>query len=124
MAKKILIIDDEEDFCWLIKKNLEMGEKYEVYVATKGQEGLDSAQKIQPDLILLDIIMPDIQGSDVAREIKNDPNLKDTPIIFLTATTTKEEVDSCRGVIGGYPFIAKPVSRKELLECIEKNLSH
>jgi CheY-like chemotaxis protein len=120
--KRILIIDDEEDFTQLVKLNLEQTKRYEVWVENKGAEGLEAAKSFNPDLILLDIIMPDLEGSEVASRIKNDAETKDIPIVFLTAAATKEEVSSSGGIIGGHPFLAKPVSTQELIDCIDKNI--
>ena len=120
--KKILIIDDEENFIYLTKKNLERKGRYEVRTENEGSNGLVAAKEFMPDLILLDIVMPDMEGSDVATQIRKDEKVKDIPIVFLTATITKEEVESGGGVIGGHPFLAKPVGIEELIACIEKNM--
>ena len=121
--KKILIIDDEKDFTELVKLNLEATDKYIVWAENKGAAGLAVAREFEPDLILLDIMMPDIGGDQVAHQIKDDPSVKNIPIVFLTAVAEKENVASWgRYFIPGYPFIAKPVSAKELIGCIEENL--
>ncbi len=121
--KKIMIIDDEEFFTKLVKLNLEKTGKYEVRAENKGSQSLAAAREFKPDLILLDILMPDMEGSEVAIQLKNDVNTRDIPVVFLTAVVKKEEVESGSGVIGGHPFIAKPVSTNELINCIEQNLS-
>ncbi len=123
VKKKIMIIDDEELFTKLVKLNLEKTGEYEVRVENKGSQGLALAREFKPDLILLDILMEDMEGSEVAAQLKNDMNTKDIPVVFLTAVVKKEEVESGCGVIGGNPFIAKPVSTNELIDCIEQNLS-
>ena len=120
--KKILIIDDEEDFTESVKFSLEKTGKYEVRTENKGSEGLASVRAFKPDLILLDILMPDMEGSDVARQIKDDESVKNIPIVFLTAVVTKRDIDTHGEVIGGYPFIAKPVGVDSLIDCIEKNI--
>ena len=117
--KKILIIDDEKDFTQLVKLNLELTGKYEVRVENKSSLALSTAKQHKPDLILLDVIMPDIAGGEVAYQLKNDTNTKDIPIIFLTAAATKEEAGRGKGE---YPFVAKPASTEELIDCIEQNL--
>lgn len=119
--KKVLFIDDEEKFTMMIRLNLERLDKYEVKIENKGSKGCASAKAFMPDLIFLDILMPDMDGSQVAQEIQSDPELKDVPVIFLTAMTTKEEADSRAGMIGGCPFLAKPVSLNEIVEAIEKH---
>ena len=120
--KKILIIDDEEGFTKLVKLNLELTGKYEVRVENKGEKGLIAAKEYKPHLILLDVVMPDLEGSEVAAQLKEDPATKDIPVIFLTAILTKKERKGECGLIGGRAFLAKPVSLKELLDCIEKNI--
>ncbi|OGW75981.1 MAG: histidine kinase [Omnitrophica bacterium RBG_13_46_9] len=120
--KKILIIDDEAGFTKLIKLNLEKTRRYEVRTENVGSRGLASAIEFKPDLILLDILMPDIEGSSVAAQIKDEEKTKDIPIVFLTAIISKEEEHSDGGIIGGYPFVAKPVDMDDLIGCIEKNI--
>lgn len=123
MAKrKILIIDDEEFFTKLVRLNLEKTGKYEVRAENKGTDGLAAAREFKPDLILLDILMEDMEGSEVAVQLQNDASTKDIPVVFLTAVVKKEELENGSGVIGGHPFIAKPVSTAELVNCIEKNM--
>lgn len=118
--RRILVIDDEEGFTKLIKLNLERTGKYEVRTENKGLLGLAAAREFKPDLIFLDIIMPDIDGGDVCYQLENDWETKGIPIVFLTAVAKKEEVRDGRGTIGGHSFIAKPVSARELIDCIEK----
>lgn len=120
--KKILIIDDEEFFTKLVKLNLEKTGKYEVRAENKGSVGLAAAREFKPDLILLDILMEDMEGSEVAAQLKNDANTAEIPVVFLTAVVKKEELENGSGVIGGHPFIAKPVSTAELINCIENNM--
>ncbi len=121
--KKILIVDDEVGFTNLVRLNLEETGEYEVKEENEGARGLKAAKAFRPDMIFLDIIMPDMQGSDVARQIKEDAALKNIPIVFLTAIISAEETDSHGGMIGGNPFLAKPVSAERLVEYIEKTLA-
>jgi len=118
--KEILLIDDEEDFCFFVKKNLEQTGKFKVMTATKGEEGINLAREKKPDLILLDVIMSDVSGPDVAEVLFNDPKTKKIPVIFLTAVVTKEEV-GIKSIkkIGGRDFIAKPVDTETLTACIK-----
>lgn len=120
--KKILIIDDEVDFTQVLRLNLEAAGKYEVRTENRGAYGLASARIFKPDLILLDIRMPDMEGSNVVQKIKNDEALKDTPVVFLTAVVKKEDVKSDNDLLQGYPFLSKPVTVKEIIDCIEKNI--
>ena len=125
MAKKrILVVDDEKDFTILIKTALESTGKYEVEKQNNASMALYSVRTFRPDLILLDIMMPDdISGDEVARRIRNDEEFKKTPIVFLTAVLTEKEVAERDDVIGGYSFMAKPIKIKELIEYIEKKLA-
>lgn len=119
---KILIIDDEEDFFYFTKLNLEKTGRFEVSGSTKGSEGIDLAKKNRPDLILLDILMPEMDGPQVARHLIEDPSTGSVPIVFLTALANKEDIETGRGLIGGRPFIAKPVTTAELISRIESVL--
>ena len=123
MKKKILVVDDEESFAQMVRLNLEGTGEYEVKVETKGALALGTTKQFKPDLILLDIMMPDVDGSEVASQIKSDEELKNTPIVFVTATVTATEVDSRGGIIGGYPFISKPVTVEKLIECVKENIT-
>lgn len=117
--KKILIVDDEVSFLRLVKANLEKTGSYEVITESSGRNAITSACEFTPDLILLDILMPDADGTELIEDLKNNPATKDIPVIFLTAIVKSEEVKTRKGVISGYPFIAKPVSTKELVGRIE-----
>jgi len=121
--KKILIIDDEVDFTKALKLNLDSCGKYEVLTENNASNALACVRSFKPDLVLLDIMMPDIDGGEVAYRIESDESIGYTPIVFLTAAVTKEEVTSSRkSTIGGHVFIAKPVSLEDLLVCIEANI--
>ena len=120
--KRILIVDDEENFGQMVKYNLEATRHYEVKVETHASQALKDAKEFRPDIILLDIIMPEVEGSEVAHQIHADAALKDTRIVFLTATVTQEEVNFCGGKIGGQFFLAKPVGLEQLLACIQQHI--
>jgi CheY-like chemotaxis protein len=122
--KKILLIDDEEDFCFFVKLNLEQTGKYEFMTATTGSQGLIMASEDPPDLILLDIIMPEMSGGQVAELLLENPKTKDIPVLFITAIASRSEVQSHEGVIGGRRFIAKPVTPLELMAKIDPILEN
>ncbi|OIP91222.1 MAG: hypothetical protein AUK24_03310 [Syntrophaceae bacterium CG2_30_49_12] len=113
--KKILLIDDEEDFCFFVKLNLEKTGKFEVMTTTSGSRGIVMASKEHPDLILLDIIMPEMSGGQVAEQLLDSPKTKNIPILFITAIASRKVVQSQEGIIGGRNFIAKPVTPEELM---------
>ncbi|MGA2775865.1 MAG: response regulator [Candidatus Omnitrophota bacterium] len=121
IKKRILFIDDEEDFTKFIKLNLEETGKYEVRTENKGVLGLAAAKDFQPNLIFLDVMMPDIDGGDVCYQLENDEDTKNIPVVFLTAAIKKDEVDSYGGIMGKNRFIAKPVDVTQLIDFIEKN---
>lgn len=120
--KKVLIIDDEVNFTKLIKLNLEQTGKYEVKVENYGLSGIATAKTFKPNLILLDVIMAGMDGTDACYQLENDKDTKNIPVIFLTAVVEKKEVEASGGFIGGHLFIAKPVDIKQLIYFIEKNI--
>lgn len=122
---RILLIDDEEDFCFFVKGNLEAGGQFKVLAVQNGSEGLESAKGTRPDLILLDMVMPDMSGDEVAQELARDPVLKDIPVIFLTAIVTREDIgDQNISRIGDRYFIAKPIDTQGLIQAIHHVLHH
>jgi two-component system, OmpR family, response regulator len=120
--KRILVVDDEASFTRLLKLNLEQTGDYEVLVQNTPAEALPAARRFKPDLILLDVMMPMMDGGTLAARLRESPSLESVPIIFLTAAVKKEEVSSRRGQIGGFPFLAKPVDLGELIESLKAHL--
>ena len=120
--KKILVVDDEKTITRLLKLNLEKTGIYVVRQENLGAKVLDAAREFKPDLVLLDVMMPDMDGGDIAAGLQNDPCLRRVPIVFLTAAVKKEELNACHGVIGGFPYIAKPLNVKGVISTIEKHL--
>jgi len=118
--KRVLIIDDEAGFTRLLKLNLHHTGKYTAEAVNDPAQALAIATEFLPDVILLDVMMPSMDGGDVAMRLQASPKLKGTPIVFLTAAVKKNEVASHQGSIGGLPFIAKPVDLQEVIESIEK----
>jgi CheY-like chemotaxis protein len=117
----ILIIDNNRDFAHSAKLALERTGRYFVYEENDGSKAHQTAQGLKPNLILLDIAMPETDGGEVAARIESDPILNRTPIVFLTALVTKAETKS--GLqIQGHPFLAKPISIPELVAAIEQSL--
>jgi len=117
----ILIIDNNRDFAHSAKLALERTGRYFIYEENDGSKAHQTAQGLKPDLILLDIAMPETDGGEVAARIESDPTLNRTPIVFLTALVTKAETKS--GLqIQGHPFLAKPISIPELVAGIEQSL--
>jgi len=112
-VKKILIADDEPDILEIIQYNLQ-SEGYEVATAKNGIEALEQAKKVQPDLIILDIMMPGKNGIEVCNQLRQQPSFKETLIIFLTALS--DETTEIKGLeTGADDFITKPISPKVLV---------
>ena len=116
--KRILIIDDEATFTRMVRLNLEQTKRYVVREENQAMRAVTTAHEFKPDLILLDVIMPGVDGGELASRIKADAALKHVPVVFLTGTVTKQEA-AAGAVTGGYPLLSKPVSLKRLVECME-----
>lgn len=114
-VNKLLIIDDEPDLCRVLKNNLEALGEFEVHTATDGTNGLKLAKMERPDLILLDIVMPDMSGTEVAEELLEHPLTRTIPIIFVTAIVSQSEMLDSDGYIGNRVFIPKPIDMDDLL---------
>jgi CheY-like chemotaxis protein len=119
--KKILIIDDEEDICNFSKRVLERTGKFQALVSMDSRQGLDIARKDKPDLILLDINMPNLDGGAVAQELAASQMTSDIPIVFITALLKKEELDQ-EGKVNRHFFLPKPISPDELVGKIKEIL--
>jgi two-component system, OmpR family, response regulator len=117
--KRVFIVDDESGFTRLLKLTLEKSGQYIVREENDGTKAWLAAREFEPDIIFLDIVMPKIDGGDVAQQIRSDPALAHVPIIFLTAIVSEKEGGQ---MIGGFPFIAKPVSLDVITRCIEEHL--
>ena len=120
--KRILIVDDEISFARMVKLNLEKTGAFDVRTENKATYALAAAREFKPDLIILDVIMPNMDGGDVSNQFKRDRQLRDTPIIFLTATVSKREAGEGGLNSGGALFLAKPVSVETLVARINEHL--
>jgi CheY-like chemotaxis protein len=119
--KRIFVIDDEPSITRTMKVNLERTGVYTVGTEIHSPHALAAAREFQPDLILLDVMMPEMDGSEVAAQIQSDPALQRVPIVFLTAIVSKEETGGEYLESGGQTFIAKPANLNALIKCIEEN---
>ncbi|ACU04726.1 MULTISPECIES: response regulator transcription factor [Pedobacter] len=116
VKQKILIVDDEPDILELIEYNLKK-EGYQVYLAGNGQEGITIAKKVHPDLIILDIMMPKMDGIEACRLMRAIPEFKNTFMVFLTARS--EEYSEIAGFnVGADDYIAKPIKPRALVSRI------
>ena len=117
--KKILVVDDDSAVTTLLS-GLLSGQGYNVLVAYDGLDGMVQVRKNIPDLIILDIMMPEINGYDVCRDLKFDAKFKHIPIIVLTSR--EQELDPRIGQLMGIDYMHKPIDTKILLEKIKKVL--
>jgi CheY-like chemotaxis protein len=126
MKKRILVVDDEPEFTNLLKLSLVAHGYYEVLVENAADNVRAAARSFDPDLVLLDIMMPEQDGSEVAAALKADPVTRAVPIIFLTALVSAE--DAPKGGVcdsGGNTFLPKHIRLDKLMHCIdEKILRH
>ena len=116
--RKILVVDDEASFTRLLKLNLESTGLYVVRVENNPRRAIEAALEFGPDLLLIDVMMPGLDGGDVAGMFAAHPGLRHLPVLFLTATVRRKEVDEHQGTFGGLRFLAKPVDLTELLACL------
>lgn len=114
MAKdKILVIDDEKDILDLVEYNLKQN-GYKVTCVATGEEALDAARSFKPDLILLDLMLPGVDGFDVCKDLKSQPDTQEIPVIMLTAKS--EDIDVVTGLeLGADDYITKPFSPRVLI---------
>ena len=117
--KRVFVVDDESGFTHLLKLTLEKTGRFIVREENDGTKAWLAAREFVPDIIFLDVVMPKIDGGDVAKQITTDPLLEHVPIIFLTAIVSEKEGQH---LIGGFPFISKPVSLQAIVECIDRHL--
>ena len=120
--KRILLVDDEPDFCAIVQGNLEK-EGFDVEVAYDGSEGLDKIQANPPDAIILDVMMPEMDGYKVCKELKGNDKYKDIPVLMLTAVADK--VSSTRyshydGIsMEADDYLPKPASAEDITSSIK-----
>ena len=120
MKKKILMVDDEKDLLELMLMRLNKT-GYEAFGAVDGQEALDLARQRMPDLILLDVVLPKMNGDEVTKILKKDENLKRIPIILISAAVEPLEEKAQKSGANGY--LPKPFETEELCDMIEKHLA-
>ena len=120
--RKILVIDDEPAFTNMLRLNLERTGVYTVREQNRARGAVAAAREFRPDLILLDVIMPELDGGTVAALMGRDPELSHIPIVLLTAAVSSRESGAEGLESGGYLFLSKPIALQRLIHCIEANL--
>ena len=118
MKQYLLVIDDEKDFTFFVKKNLEASGEFDVTVCNEATQAIERARQQRPHLILLDIMMPGMGGEEIATALEQYPETKQIPVIFLTALVKEEETKQQAHMIGGHHFVAKPVKINELIKVL------
>lgn len=120
-VNKILVVDDEKDIVDILKYNLLQQKEFEVLSAYNGKDAIKIAQEEKPDLILLDIMMPELNGFDVCKKLKSLPQTADIPVIFLTAK--ENEIDEIIGLeLGADDYIKKPLSPRKIIARVKSVL--
>ncbi|MBN1870781.1 MAG: response regulator [Candidatus Omnitrophica bacterium] len=122
-TKKILLVDDEEELLDLIAKTLS-NENYEVTAVTNAEDAIDKARALLPDLILIDIILPDMEGPEAVRTLSEDSLTAHIPVIFLSGIVTREKGGGASSEVRvgerRYKALSKPFSSKELIDEVQK----
>ncbi len=120
--KRIMIVDDEAPFTRLLQLSLEQTGHYDVRTENNPLRAMQAAKQFLPDLVLMDVMMPGMDGGALAAQFQASNSLNNVPIVFLTAAVKREEVQAHEGCIGGLPFLAKPVDLAELTQCLQQHL--
>jgi CheY-like chemotaxis protein len=118
--KKILIVDDDEVFLTMLQKTL-VSSGYSVSMATNGKDAIDTTKQWRPHLIILDIMMPEMDGGEVALVLEKEPATQNIPIIFMTSLLKKEDENKL-SYSEKRSYMAKPYNKDELLAEIEKKI--
>jgi len=120
-TKTILVVDDEQDVRQVLKKGL-VAEGYNVLLADNGKDALTMTRDKHPDLIILDVLMPDISGGSVGLTIQEDPNTRNIPIIFLSCTFSERGKHHNGPLFAGNIRLAKPYDMQQLLKAVRQRL--
>ena len=118
--RRVLLVDDDAGITRSLAMYLEAHGSCDVRIENEGRRAVATAREFRPDVIFLDIVMPDADGGTIAGDIKTDAVLKNTPVVFLTALVSQHKTRGSQAQIGGHPFLAKPVDPEVILSCIDK----
>lgn len=121
--KKILVVDDEENITSMIKARLEYAGKYEVKILSDASGIIEQVREFKPDVILLDLLMPDIGGLEVCRRLNDDPQAYSVPLIVVSGLS--RDIDKLKAYrLGIVDYIVKPFEAKDLIAAIEKAVEY
>lgn len=123
MKTRILIVDDERWFTNLLKYSLETEGYYDVRQENDALQAVEVARVYGPDLLILDLMMPGLEGSELAARMKEEPLLADVPVIFMTALVTEADAPDGQCTRGGQTFMPKNVPIEQLIACIEEKVA-
>ena len=119
MKKPVLVVDDDTRITDFLKLAIEDSGEFEVTVMNQPLKAVETAKRIQPVFVFLDVEMPHLTGGDIAFQMRSEVSLKNVPIVFLTGMATEEDIKESN-LIAGYPFLVKPVKSEQVLECLRK----
>lgn len=122
MRKRIFVIDDEPDFTFMMKLSLESMGYYHVECENDPAAAVRAARQFDPDLVVLDIMMPGTDGTEIAQQMRQDRALRDTPVLFMTALVAHPEAPNGTRDSGGHTFLPKGMGTGKLIEAIEEKL--
>ncbi len=124
MKKRILVVDDKPAMTGLIRGILEKTGRYEVRTENMGRRVIEVAREFRPDLILLDVMMPGLLGSEIAALLEADPDLRTIKFVFLTSMVSKEEALRSNSQDSAHAFVSLPISADDLCKAVEDYLPH
>jgi DNA-binding response OmpR family regulator len=120
MAHRVLVVDDDPVIVRLLEVNLSL-DGYEVETATRGEQALERATETSPDLLILDVMMPGLDGWDTCRRLREQPRFADTPVVFLSARS--QDDDRSKGLdLGPVAYLTKPFDPIRLMELVRRML--
>ncbi len=120
---RVLLVDDEKDLTFFVKKNLEARGDFQVQACNDPRKALAEVKSFQPNIVVLDMMMPEVGGEDVASSLREDISTENLPIVFLTALVKEEEAGANSHLIGGQYFVSKPVKIEELIRVIRRAIA-
>lgn len=121
---KVLVVEDEANFSQLLKYYLEHVGDFEVWVEGSGDAVVQSARKFQPDIALIDLVLPDVNGRAVARELHAEPGFGNLPVLFFSGNQPEDQVEFNSEPRNGMAFLTKPLSPRKLMNCIYRLLEN
>jgi CheY-like chemotaxis protein len=120
--RRVLVVDDEVSITRLLKLNLERTGRFEVHEENSSLMALPAARQFQPDIILMDVMMPGLGGGEVAAQLREDPELRRIPVLFLTAAVKQAEVGGAVARIGKHQYLVKPLNARDVADVIRRTL--